>query len=319
MNLPEPNSVKRVAIISTGVIGSSWATHFLARGLEVRASDPGPDAEAKTREYIERAWPALERLGTAPGTSPKALQWCGDAAEAVDGAGFVQENGPERMDIKASIYEGFEDALGPDAVMATSSSGLLVSELQKGRKFAERLVLGHPFNPPHLIPVVEVLGGRETDPRAVDWAMAFYKAQGKKPIRVNHEVPGHLINRLQVALWREAIDAVATGLASVEDVDTAIAYGPGLRWAPNGPHMCIHLSGGAGGMRHFIEHIGPAMEAWWADMRPPSDGLEADVKEKIIAGCEAEDGRPVETIEEQRDELLVALLETLAKGRSKLE
>jgi 3-hydroxyacyl-CoA dehydrogenase len=317
MNLPDPKSVKRVTIISTGVIGSSWAAHFLAQGMEVTASNPGPDSEAKTRQYLEEAWPTVERLGTAAGASHKALKWCSDAAEAVDGAQFVQESGPERMDIKASIYEGFEDALGPDAVVATSSSGLLVSDLQKGRKFAERMVVGHPFNPPHLIPVVEVLGGKKTDPKTVDWAIEFFKSQGKKPVRLNHEVNGHLINRLQVAMWREAIDAVATGLASVEDVDTAIAYGPGLRWALNGPHMCLHLSGGAAGMRHTMEHLEPAVETWWADMRPPSEGLDEELKKKIIAGCEAEAaGRTVATIEGLRDELLVTLL--LAKSKSKL-
>ena len=316
MNLPDPKSVKSVAIISTGVIGASWAAHFLARGLEVRAADPGPDAEAKTREYVERAWPALERLGTAPGASSKALKWCADVAEATDGAGFVQESGPERMAIKESIYSQLEDALGPQAILATSSSGLLVSDLQKGRKGAERYVLGHPFNPPHLIPLVEVLGGKETDPAAIEWTLEFYKAQGKMPIKLNHEAPGHLVNRLQAALWREAIDAVSTGFASVEDVDTAIAYGPGLRWALNGPHMCLHLSGGPGGMRHFMEHLEPAMEAWWADMRPPSEGPKSEIKEMIIAGCEKEAaGKSVEVLEAQRDELLVSLLETLAKGR----
>lgn len=149
MNLPEPSSVKSVAIISTGVIGASWAAYFLARGMEVRASDPGPDAEAKARDYIERAWPALEKLGLSPGASPKALTWCDDVAEAVDGAGFVQENAPERKDIKDAVYEQIEDTLGSDVIVATSSSGLLVSDLQKGRKSGERYVLGHPFNPPH--------------------------------------------------------------------------------------------------------------------------------------------------------------------------
>jgi len=317
MNLPEPSSVKSVAIISTGVIGASWAAYFLARGLEVRASDPGPDAEAKARDYIERAWPSLERLGLSPGASPKALTWCDDVAEAVDGAGFVQENAPERKDIKDAVYDQIEDTLGSDVIVATSSSGLLVSDLQKGRKSGERYVLGHPFNPPHLIPLVEVLGGKETDSQAIDWAIAFYKAQGKMPIRLNHEAPGHLVNRLQASLWREAIDAVATGFASVEDIDTAIAYGPGLRWALNGPHMCLHLSGGEGGMQHFMEHLEPAMEVWWDDMRPSSDGPVPDeVKKMIIAGCEKEAaGRSVEEIEAQRDALLVLLLETLAKGR----
>ncbi len=320
MNLPEPSSVKSVAIISTGVIGASWAAYFLSRGLDVRAADPGPDAEAKCRDYIDRAWPALERLGTAPGASSKALKWCGDVAGAVDGAGFIQENAPERKDIKDAVYDQIEDTLGSDVIVATSSSGLLVSDLQKGRKAGARYVLGHPFNPPHLIPLVEVLGGKETDPAAIDWALAFYKAQGKMPIRLNREAPGHLVNRLQASLWREAIDAVATGFASVEDIDTAIAYGPGLRWALNGPHMCIALSGGEGGMRHFMEHLEPAMEAWWSNMRPPSDGPVADeVKEMVIAGCEKEAaGRSMVEIEGDRDKLLVALLETLAKVRRDL-
>lgn len=320
MKLSDPSSVKSVAVISTGVIGASWAAHFLAHGLEVRAADPGPDAEAKARDYIERAWPALERFGLASDASPKALKWCDDVAEAVDGAGFVQENAPERMDIKDSVYKQIEETLGSDAIVATSSSGLLVSDLQMGRKSAERYVLGHPFNPPHLIPLVEVLGGKETDSAAIDWTLAFYKTQGKMPIRLNHELPGHLVNRLQASLWREVIDAVATGFASVEDIDTAIAYGPGLRWALNGPNMCLALSGGEGGMRHFMEHLEPAMEVWWANMRPPSDGpVPAEVKEKIIAGCENEAaGRSMEAIEGDRDKLLVALLETLAKVRRDL-
>ena len=319
MNLPDPKSVKRVTIISTGVIGSSWAVHFLGQGMEVTASNPGPDAEAKTRAYLEEAWPALERLGTAPGASHKTLRWCSDSAEAVDGAQFVQESGPERMNIKASIYGGFEDALGPDAVMATSSSGLLVSELQEGRKFAERFVLGHPFNPPHLVPLVEVLGGKKTDPQAVEWAMAFYNAYGKKAIRLNHELRGHLANRLQAALYREAVDAVATGFASVQDVDTAIAYGPGLRWALNGPHEVFEFNGGPGGMSHFLEHLLPALESWWAVMHPPSEPIPSDVKEMLIAGNKEEGGgRSTVTRVEERDELLVTLLVTLAKARRDL-
>ena len=169
--------------------------------------------------------------------------------------------------VKVALYEQFDDALPEDAVMSTSSSGLLLSELQAGRRGAARYVLGHPFNPPHLIPLVEVLGGKDTDPCAVDWAIEFYNGHGKKAIKLNKEVPGHLVNRIQIALWREAIDALASGLASVEDIDTAIAYGPGLRWAVMGPHMIFNLAGGPGGMRNFLDHLVPSLEHWWDTVR----------------------------------------------------
>lgn len=314
MNLIPPDRVRCVAIIGAGTIGGSWAAHFLARGLDVRAWDPAPGGEDGLRRRVREAWPALTRLGLAPTADPDRLVWCTEAGAALAGAEFVQESAPERLEVKRALYDIFDVALAPDAVMATSTSGLLLSDLQRGRVGAERYVLGHPFNPPHLVPLVEVLGGAATAPEVVDWTLAFYEAHGKQAVRLNREVPGHLVNRMQAAIWREAVDAVATGLASVADVDKAIAYGPGLRWALMGPHMIFHLAGGPAGMGGFLDHFGPPMESWWRDMRDVT--LDDDVRARLIEGVEAEaDGRSVEVLAAERDARLIDLLEMLAKAR----
>jgi carnitine 3-dehydrogenase len=314
MNLPRPEEVKRVGIIGAGTIGASWAAHFLARGMEVQFWDPGPDSEARVRRFVTGAWPALERLGLAPGADPARLRCCDDVPGALAGVQFVQESAPEDKALKLALYESFDAALPEDVVLASSTSGLLLSELQAGRAARARFVLGHPFNPPHLIPLVEVLGGAETAPEAVDWALAFYNAHGKVAIRLNKEVPGHLVNRLQVAIWREAIDAVVNGVASVEDVDKSIAYGPGLRWALMGPHQIFHLAGGPGGMRNFLEHLGPNIENWWRDMRDVS--LTPEVKARLIEGVDAEcAGRSVESLAAERDARLLDLLELTQRKR----
>ena len=314
MKLPDPQSVSRVSMIGAGTIGASWAAYFLARGMDVHVWDPAPDSASRVQAFVADAWPALQRLGMADSASQDRLHVHDELAAALDGTQFVQESAPERTPIKIELYEQFDTLLPADVVMSTSSSGLLLSELQAGRVGRERYVLGHPFNPPHLIPLVEVLGGRDTDPAAVDWMLAFYNAHGKKAVRLNKEVPGHLVNRLQAAIWREAIDAVVSGLASVEDVDTAIAYGPGLRWAIMGPHQIFQLAGGPGGMPDFLEHFGPPMEDWWADMRTVS--LTPEVKAALIEGVAAENGvRSVAEVAQERDRLLLDLLETLGKAR----
>lgn len=301
-------------MIGAGTIGASWAAHFLARGMDVHVWDPASDSEARVRAFVADAWPALERLGLADGADPERLRVHDDLAAALDGTQFVQESAPERKPLKIELYQRFDELLPQDVVMSTSSSGLLLSELQAGRAGRERYVLGHPFNPPHLIPLVEVLGGRDTDPAAVDWTLDFYNAHGKKAIRLHKEVPGHLVNRLQAAIWREAIDAVVSGLASVEDVDTAVAYGPGLRWAIMGPHQIFQLAGGPGGMPDFLEHFGPPMEDWWAAMR--SVRLTPEVKAALIEGVAAENGeRSVAEVARERDRLLLEVLETLGRAR----
>jgi carnitine 3-dehydrogenase len=313
MQLPDPRAVKRVGIIGAGTIGASWAAHFLARGMDVQVWDPAPEGASRAAQFVAAAWPALQRLGLVAGADPARLQYCEDVQSALSGVQFVQESAPENMPVKLALYDSIDAALPEDAVLASSTSGLLLSELQAGRSGRARYVLGHPFNPPHLIPLVEVLGGSETAPQAVDWALDFYNAHGKTAIRLNKEVPGHLVNRLQAAVWREAIDAVVSGVASVEDVDKAIAYGPGLRWALMGPHQIFHLAGGPGGMANFLEHFGPNIEDWWRDMRDVT--LTPEVKAAIIDGIEAESaGRSVESLAAERDTRLVDLLELLKRA-----
>jgi 3-hydroxyacyl-CoA dehydrogenase len=303
-------------MIGAGTIGASWAAYFLARGMDVQVWDPAPDSDARVRAFVDDAWPALERLGLATTADRERLNVHTDLEVALQGAQFVQESAPERKPIKLELYEQFDRLLPPDIVMATSSSGLLLSELQANRVGRERYVLGHPFNPPHLIPLVEVLGGTDTDPAAVDWALAFYNTHGKKAVRLNKEVPGHLVNRLQAAIWRECFHAVVSGLASAEDVDTAIAYGPGLRWAVMGPHQLCQLAGGPGGMPDFIDHFGPPIEDWWADLRNVT--FSEDVKAALIKGVEAANhGLSVAEVAQQRDRLLLEVLEALARARQK--
>ncbi len=312
---PDPRSVGRVAVIGAGTIGASWAALFLAHGLRVAVSDPDPAAEAAVRGHIARAWPALERLGLAPGADPGAWSFHTDPRDAARGARFVQESAPERVAVKRALYAALEEVLDEEAVVASSTSGLIMSDLQQGRRAPGRFAVGHPFNPPHLIPLVEVVGGRQTAESTLAWLLAFYKALGKRPIRLNREVPGHLANRLQAALWREAVHAVASGLASVEDVDAAIAEGPGLRWAVMGPTMIFNLAGGEGGMAHFLDHLGPAMEGWWRDLGAPA--LTPEVAARLVAGvAEATHGRSNAALAQERDRLLMALIETLRRERA---
>jgi len=318
MKLIAPESVERIAVIGAGTIGASWTAYYLARGKQVAVSDPAPDAADKVAAFVSRVWPTLERLGTQPGADPEAFAFTADPAEAVSGAQFVQESAPEDLAIKKELFAQLDDAMSPDAVVASSSSGLLISQIQDGRVGPERYVIGHPFNPPHLVPLVEVVGGDQTDPAVIDWTIAFYDSLGKRPIRINREVPGHLANRLQAALWREAVHAVATGIASVEDVDKAIAFGPGLRWAIMGPHMTFHLGGGEGGLGHFIEHLGPAVESWWDDLGEPR--FTPEITAQLVDGAVAEaGGRSMSELATRRDAMLVALLDALERTRKETE
>ena len=315
MNLPEPSSVDRVGVIGTGTIGASWAAYFLARGMEVQAWDPAPDGEAALRAFVERAWPTLEGLdAVADDAGPERLTFRDGPAAAVDGVGFVQESAPEKLDVKRALYADIDAALPDDLVMSSSTSGLIMSELQAGFSNAARFVVGHPFNPPHLIPLVEVVGGADTDAGVVDWTIGFYNAHGKKAIRLNHEAPGHLVNRLQVALWREAMDAVLTGLASVEDVDDAIKYGPGLRLSVMGPFELCHLAGGPEGYPNFLDHFGDALQHWMDDMRRVE--LTPEVRSKLKAlVADAIGEREFASVAEERDTLLLPVLSTLARTR----
>lgn len=301
------DNIEQIAVIGTGVIGASWAAYFLARGLRVSAWDPAPGARERLREAIDAHWPTLIRIGLTAGASRDALTFHETLDAALAGADFVQESGPEREDLKQDLFRKMDAALPSSVVIASSSSGLLMSRVQSVCTHPERVVLGHPFNPPHLIPLVEVIGGERSSQAAIDTAMQFYRAIGKRAIHVKKEVKGHIANRLQAALWREAIHLVDTGVASVADIDDAIAYGPGLRWAAFGPFVNLQLSGGAGGIAHMLEHLGPPIESWWADLGEPV--LTDDLKARIAAGVDAElAGRGNAQLEAQRDAVILGIL-----------
>lgn len=312
----DASDIRRAAVVATGVIGASWAALFLARGLEMTAADPAPDAEAALRRAVEAHWPALEQMSLAPGASPDRLRFAASPEAAVEGAQFVQENGPERLDLKRELFRRLDAAAPAEAILASSSSTLAMSEVQSAcARHPERVLLGHPFNPPHLIPLVEVAGGRATSAEMVERALGFYRALGKHPILLRKEVRGHVANRLQAALWQEAFHLVATGVASVEDVDAAIAHGPGLRWALLGPFLNLHLSGGTGGIgKLFAKPLWQATEEMWRDLGTVS--VDAELGRRVADGVAEElathGGR--ERVVARRDAALLALLRLKAEG-----
>lgn len=314
---PSPDAIDRVAVVGAGTIGASWTTLFLARGLSVDLFDVSDTMESDVRAYIDNAWGSMEQLDyVAPGADPSAVRFHRDPAAAAKDAVFVQESVPERLPIKHDVYRAFEPALAPGAIIATSSSGLLLSDMQDGLADPSRLILAHPFNPPHLIPLVELLGNDRTQPDVIPWAEGFFTRCRKQTIRVNKEVRGHVANRLQAALWREAIHLVAEGVASVADVDKAVAYGPGLRWAVMGPHMLFSLGSGGHGMEGFCERFGGPIEGWWETMGAPQ--LTPDVIRQLADGvAEEEAGRDFPTLTAERDTKLIALIRALdATGRA---
>jgi 3-hydroxyacyl-CoA dehydrogenase len=306
--------IRRVAIIGTGVIGASWTALFLAKGLDVIATDIAPDAETSLRRFVKAAWPALERLGLAPGASQSNLTFTHDMPAAVKSADFVQENGPERIDFKKKLYRQIDELLRADVIIASSSSGLTMSEIQSACSLhPERCVIGHPFNPPHLVPLVEIVGGAKTSEATIERAAEFYTRLGKQTVRLRKEVPGHVANRLQAALAREVYYLVAEGVVSAADVDTALCWGPGLRWGIMGNMMLNHLGGGPGGIEHFFQQFAGPMTAWWKVLGQPV--LTPEVQKKLIDSVHAEVGsRSIAELEAQRDEVLLGLLELRAKA-----
>jgi 3-hydroxyacyl-CoA dehydrogenase len=301
--------IRRVAIIGTGVIGASWSALFLAKGLDVVATDVAPDAETSLRNFVKAAWPALERLGLAPGASQSRLTFTADMPTAVRGADLVQENGPERIDFKKKLYRQLDELLPPDVIIASSSSGLTMSEIQSDcPSHPERCVIGHPFNPPHLVPLVEIVGGAKTSEATIQRAIEFYEGLGKQAVRLRKEVPGHVANRLQAALAREVYYLVAEDVVSVADVDKALSWGPGLRWGIMGQVLLNHLGGGQGGIEHFFAQFTKPMTAWWKTLGSPE--LTPEVQRKLIDGLHAEVGsRSISELEAERDDILMGLLE----------
>lgn len=276
------SDITHVAALGGGLIGRSWTALFLAAGKNVAVFDPDPAVEAHVREFVEQTWPVLRKLGLTDTDGPTAeLRTCSDARDAVNGAQFVQESVPERTALKHELYEKVEDALEDAAVVATSASGLTLSELQAGWRDPSHFVLGHPFNPPHLVPLVEVMGNESTAAGVVDHTRAFYESVGKVTIEVRREVPGHVANRLQAALWREAIHLVNEGVASVVDVDRAVSSGPGLRWATMGPTHLFHL-GADDGLAGFCERYADSFNTWWDHLGQPH--LDPETAARLVEG-----------------------------------
>lgn len=300
-------SAGRVTVVGAGTIGASWTAFFLSRGLEVLVFDPDEAAEERVGRAVTDAWPQLERLGLFPGAAPDRWRLHTDLGTALADTGFVQENVPEIFDLKADTLRRIGELTPAGVIVASSTSGLAMSALQDGCRHPSRYVVGHPFHPPHLTPAIEVVAGAATDPRAVEAAMAFYERLGKVPVHIRKEVPGHLVSRLQSALWREAVSVVARGIATMEDVDKAIANGPGLRWALNGPGAVHHMAGGAGGIEYFMQHLHPAMQSWWPDLGEPV--VDEALRRKLIEQIRQEVGEaPTAELARSRDEALVRIL-----------
>ena len=309
-----PDQVRTVACVGAGVIGGGWVAYFLAHGFQVRAWDPAPDAESRLRALVEAAWPALTELGLAPGASVDDLTVTGELAEAVGAADYVQESAPEQLDLKRRLLADIDAATPEHVVIGSSTSGYGMTEMAVDAVSGHRLVVAHPFNPPYLIPLVEVVGGRLTEAWATSWAADFYRHVGKSVITMENELPGFIANRLQEALWREALHMVANGEATVEQIDTAITDGPGLRWPAQGPLLTFHLAGGEGGMAHMLDHFGPSLKSPWTRLEAPE--LTPKLRNAMVDGCDAEAaGRSIAELVAERDRAIIAVQRAVAQAR----
>jgi 3-hydroxyacyl-CoA dehydrogenase len=305
--------IHRIAIVGTGVIGASWAAYYLARGFDVVATDPAPNAEANLRKYVEDAWPALAKSGVTGGASRDRLSFTSSMRQALVEADFVQENGPERPDFKIKLFAEMDEIVPADSIIASSSSGITMDVIQSAAKRPQRCVIGHPFNPPHIVPLVEVVGGAKTSEETIERAMAFYASIGKKPIRLRKALPGHAANRLQAAVYKEMLYLVQQGVLSVADADIAVCYGPGPRWGVMGQSLQWHLGGGAGGIQHFMEHLMPPLEAMIKDLKMPD--ITPALKQTIIDGVLKEaKGRTVEQLADAENDVILGLLALRAKA-----
>jgi carnitine 3-dehydrogenase len=305
-------TITRVAIVGSGVIGAGWAARCLAAGLDVSAWDPDPDGEAKLRAAIDNAWPALRRRGLAAGARVDRLHYATSLDACVTTADFVQENAPEREALKQDLLHEIDQVAGPNIVIASSTSGLLPTRLQAKCRRPQRVLVGHPFNPVYLLPLVEIVGGERTSQEAIERAGAFYRSIGMRPLHVRKEVEGFLADRLMEALWREALWLVNDGQATTEEIDAAIVYGCGLRWSLMGTFLTFHLAGGDAGMRHMLHQFGPALKLPWTKLTAPE--LTDDLIDRVVAGCEHQAaGRSVKELERRRDGFLIELLALVGK------
>ena len=302
--------VHRFGVVGTGVIGAGWAARALARSLDVIAWDPAAGAEQRLRAKVDDAWPALTKLGLSRGADRERLEFSADLDALCRRADFIQENAPENEALKRELLARVTAVAAPGCIVASSSSGLLPTRIQADCRHPQRVLIGHPFNPVYILPLVEVLGGERTDGPCVDEAAAFYRALGMYPLRVKTEIEGYLSDRLQEALWREALHMVADGVATTGEIDDAIVYGPGLRWAFMGTCLTFHLAGGEAGMRHMLEQFGPALELPWTRLEAPQ--LTETLIERMVEGTRAQaGGRSIAELERIRDECLIGIMRTL--------
>ena len=304
--------IQNVTIVGTGVIGASWAAYYLSRGFNVIATDPAPNAEANLWKYVDEAWKTLSKNGLSPNATRDRLTFEPKMPQALAKADFVQENAPERPDFKIKLFAEMDDATPPESILASSSSGITMDVIQSAAKRPERCVIGHPFNPPHVVPLVEVVGGSKTSAETIDRAMAFYASIGKKPIRLFKALPGHVSNRLQAALYKEILYLIQNGVLSVEDADAAVSYGPGPRWGVMGPSLQWHLGGGENGIHHFMEHLMDPLAGLMKSLGSPE--VTPELKQAVTDGVmRMAANRSVEELAAEENQVLTDLFSDRAR------
>ncbi|UXZ55134.1 L-carnitine dehydrogenase [Halomonas sp. 7T] len=304
---------QQLTVIGTGVIGNGWIARALANGWDVVAFDPDPDAPQRTRAFVDNAWASLEKHGLAQGANPTRLRFVESLEAAVEGADLIQENVPERLDLKRKILAELDAAAAPQVLIGSSTSGFKPSDLQQDCTRAPgRVIVAHPFNPVYLLPLVELVGGEATAPDEIERARTLYQALAMRPLVVRREIEGHIADRLMEALWREALHLVNDGVATTEEIDAAVVYGCGLRWSLMGTFLTFHLAGGEQGMRHMLEQFGPALKLPWTKLEAPE--LTDELIDRVVEGCEHQAaGRPVAELDRRRDDFLVELLGLVQK------
>ncbi|MFI8612377.1 3-hydroxyacyl-CoA dehydrogenase NAD-binding domain-containing protein [Staphylococcus capitis] len=294
----------KVAVVGTGVIGSGWITRMLAHGHEVIATDPSEGAYERMLAQVKQNWPYAEQMGLADNASLKNLTFTSDLKEAVKEAEHIQENVPEVEEIKDTVLRDIDFYASPYATIGSSTSGIMPSELQKNLSHPERLVVAHPFHPVYILPLVEIVPGKQTSEENTIKAKQFYEGIGMDVLHVRHEIEGHIADRLMEALWREALHIVNDGIATTEEVDKAFTHAAGLRYAQYGPFMTFHLAGGEGGMRHMLKQFGPALKKPWTKLVAPE--LTEDLYEKVVTGSEASSqGYTMSELDQKRNEFLI--------------
>jgi len=309
----DAKDLKNITVVGTGVIGNGWITRFLANGYHVTARDLDPTAEERTIDAVKRAWPYMEKMGLADGASIDNLSFEEDLSKALSEADFIQENVPEREELKRSVIAEIDQYAPKEAVIASSTSGILAGTLQSDCKHhPERVIVAHPFNPVYLMPLVELVGGDQTEAAFIELAKGFYNKLNMKPLVIRNEIEGHVADRLMEAIWRESLHLVNDGIATTDEIDASIVYGPGLRWALMGPFLTLHMGGGKQGMSHLLEQFGPALKLPWTKLEAPE--LTDALAEKVVTGTERQtEGVTMDELEDRRDQFLIELQQLLDK------